>query len=56
MSKFYEGAARIDRWMQRPKVDRFMEAFSLWYMALLGVLGVGALLALAVAGVVSLVA
>lgn len=49
MSRFYTGAMQIEAWLDKPKVERFMDAATLWYIALAGVIGGLGLLACAAA-------
>lgn len=29
---FYKGAARIERFLEKPSTERFMDAVTMWYM------------------------
>jgi len=53
LGRFYRGAARIEGWLDKPPVERFMDAASLYYMTFLFIFAVGVLVAVAIGLTVS---
>lgn len=49
MSRFYSGAKRIEEWMDRPKVARFMNAAAVWYFVVAAIFIAVCLVAVVVA-------